>query len=622
MAATAIGEVVKAATGSTGVDPDYYTDETDLAQYTSTDTALSDKMTVLVKGVGYANTAKAGINEWGTGGNTPLTDPAQIFGRAMRAEKAWKTAIHNGHTRPQDVVKSMSPAFASQFGAFMSATPQSMAMGQFVANLQQQLSGILPKNTTLTAPLATGFVPYNLVAPSRLIYPVYSPFRNKIPRTQGQGTSYRAKVVTGVSGSQTGSNGGAFVDIAIPELVQGGGSMNNWPLNLPASGVQSAVDLNVPYKFLGLSENISWLAQFSGQGFEDVAALANLMLLQEMMLNEEAQIIAATATALTTPSAPTATARTPNAGETAISGTITNDVVDIKVSAANFWGETAASAVTAVTSVATGTSVIDVQISPVPGALWYNIYVTVGTVAGTYHIMEAQVGGLNFTLQGAVPTTGALLPTADTGTATSYRYEGLIPTIAGHSDAAVYPSGWQGGYISQTTGDTLSISVINAMLQGLWNGTGAFRADPAEIVGEGSDIMRLSDDIIQAGSQNNYRLFVEQGQTPGLRAGGAVSEFVNPVTRSIVRIVVHPWWPQGTAVAMTYQLPFSWSNVANAWEMNLVQDYLSIAWPVIDATFRFSMFVYGALCANAPQYSGIITGLQRTNRAGSTGTWS
>ncbi len=42
----------------------------------------------------------------------------------------------------------------------------------------------------------------------------------------------------------------------------------------------------------------------------------------------------------------------------------------------------------------------------------------------------------------------------------------------------------------------------------------------------------------------------------------------------------------------------------------MVQDYVSIAWPVIDATFRYSIFLYGALAAHAPQFSGILQGLQ------------
>jgi hypothetical protein len=87
---------------------------------------------------------------------------------------------------------------------------------------------------------------------SSLIYPVYSPLRNKLARTPGQGTSRRRKVITGVSGSQTGPSGGKFVRLAIPELVQSGGSISgtsgavNWPLNLPGTGTQDAVDLTVP----------------------------------------------------------------------------------------------------------------------------------------------------------------------------------------------------------------------------------------------------------------------------------------------------------------------------------------------------------------------------------------
>ena len=106
------------------------------------------------------------------------------------------------------------------------------------------------------------------------------------------------------------------------------------------------------------------------------------------------------------------------------------------------------------------------------------------------------------------------------------------------------------------------------------------------------------------------RLFISQTDNANVRGGVAVSEIVNPVTRSLVKILVHPWMPQGNAHIMSYQLPQSWTNVANCWEMTVVQDYLSIAWPVIDATFRYSIFLYGALTAHAPQYSAILQGLQ------------
>ena len=56
----------------------------------------------------------------------------------------------------------------------------------------------------------------------------------------------------------------------------------------------------------------------------------------------------------------------------------------------------------------------------------------------------------------------------------------------------------------------------------------------------------------------------------------AVAEFVNPVTRSTLKLTVHPWMSQGTALLMSYQLPQTWSHVDNAWEMTCVQDYVSV----------------------------------------------
>lgn len=89
-------------------------------------------------------------------------------------------------------------------------------------------------------------------------------------------------MATGISGSQTG--GQSVLDISIPEMVTTAGSFSSWPLNLPGAGSQTWVQLNVPYRFFGVTEQLSWLAQFAGQGFEDISALANLVLLQEMML--------------------------------------------------------------------------------------------------------------------------------------------------------------------------------------------------------------------------------------------------------------------------------------------------------------------------------------------------
>ena len=106
------------------------------------------------------------------------------------------------------------------------------------------------------------------------IYPVYTVYRNKFPRPPGQGASLIERLATGISGSQTG--GQSVLDVSLQELVQTGGSFSNWPLNLPPAGSQTFATLNIPYRFFGVTEQLSWLAQFAGQGYEDISALANL----------------------------------------------------------------------------------------------------------------------------------------------------------------------------------------------------------------------------------------------------------------------------------------------------------------------------------------------------------
>ena len=183
--------------------------------------------------------------------------------------------------------------------------------------------------------------------------------------------------------------------------------------------------------------------------------------------------------------------------------------------------------------------------------------------------------------------------------------EGLIPTLSGLSATGTGPysnvgfesSGvWQGGYINQNVGTHLSTNAIFTALDALWENNGmnnvtpgVYRADPSEIVADGGDLMRLANDILSQGAGLNYLLNISQDQISGVRAGAAVAEFVNPVTRSTLKLTVHPWMSQGTALLMSYQLPQTWSHVDNAWEMTCVQDYVSVAWPVIDATFRYSI---------------------------------
>src|SRR5271170_2041296 len=323
---------------------------------------IKTRMPGLVKGAGYAGN-----------GQRPLDDPTQIMLKAQQATLDLRTETSRGYHSRAEVTKGLNQGFLSQFGYLKTAltTPTigeqlSEAFGGLVSpDLQRSFTA-----GNLGIGSVYGLVPFDLRAPSRLIYPVYTVYRNKLPRPPGQGTSMQERVFTGVSGSQTGGQGA--LDISITELVStGGATFNTWPLNLPGAGSQTEVNLNVPYRFFGLTEQLSWLAQFEGQGFEDISALANLVLLQEMMLGEEYQLMAGSSQNLPTPAQVTVAFRTPGSNETAITGGTAAHFA-VTVTALNYFGETVGSAIsTDITTSRTPGYVADVTIVPVAGVQQY-----------------------------------------------------------------------------------------------------------------------------------------------------------------------------------------------------------------------------------------------------------
>lgn len=585
---------------------------------------LVNRMPDMVKGAGFIR---------GVGARRrlePLPDGEEVDDASLRVAKAVMTATKRGYDAPDVVLKGWNPEFMAPFQAFMRSNPVQAGMNSLVAQLNQVLAQVV-KDVTLTSPLTSGLVPFDLVAPTRLIYYVASPFRSLFPRTQGQGTARKTKVLTGIAGSQTGGSAGNPIAWDISEFP-GGGSFSNWPVQLPSGDTPAGVDVSIPYKFFGRSEQVSWLSQFAGQGFEDVSALANLILMQKCMLAEEYMLLAGTGTNLSQPAAPTTAARSAGTGETGLSGITTN--VFVVATANTYFGETAYAAGNVATQAASNGQVIDVTIPSVQGVLFYNLYTATGAAnpgrTGFWRI-ATKVGATKFTLQGALPTSGTNPPASDTGSGATTRYEGLLSQLSGWAQnsggANIYPAGFAGGYINQSVGTVLNTTAVFNALLGMYDnsapgnaasglGSTGFRADPEMLITEAFDQVNLTNDIISKGAQGvAYQLFISQDEVGDIKAGAAVSQFQNPFTRKVIRIMVHPWLNQGTAFLISLKLPTSFNNINNAFEVVNVQDYVSIQWPVIDVTFRYSLFLYGALVGYAPQFSGVLQGLQKSGSA-------
>lgn len=576
---------------------------------------LTSQMMGAVAGHAWNKSLKGGVMKGAVvEGGTRELDVDEQTDRAFRAEKAIRNAVKKGINSPREVVKGLNPSFMAEYGLFLNDGGRQDPM----AELRAQLSTELGKNFTTSSPLSTGLVPFDLEAPSKLIYWFDTPLRAKIPRTKGQGTSHRTKVVTGISGSQTGGSAGNIIDHSLGSAFDTSmnltGAAGTWP-TIPGAGSQNAEDVNIPYKFFGLSESLSWLAQFAGAGFEDIAALANLVLMQEMHFADEYMMIGGSSVALTAPTV-ALTQRAAGTGETGV-GSVT--AVWVRVTARNYFGGSAASTVQTITPAGVG-NVIDAVITPAAnkGAQQYAVHVVqnASDPGNTAMALYATSGATKVTIQGALATSGSVNISADTGTSGTNRFEGILSVLSGQTAGSNgYPSDFKAGYVNMNVQDTLNIGVINTALQQAYNGPGAFRASPEELLCDGADAKSLSASIAGGvGTTSGYQLHINQNEVNNVTAGTAISQIVNPVTRRLLDITVHPGWLQGTAALLSYSTPNAVRN-SNVFEMVMVQDMLSVAWPVIDPSYRFSMFEYGTLVAHAPQYCAVLGGLQTSNAA-------
>jgi hypothetical protein len=133
-------------------------------RYNRTGDMLKAKMPELVKGAGYAN-----------GGNQPLSDPMLITTKAQQAAIELRAETNRGYENRNSVVKSLNGDFLNQFGNLKTA----LSAPSINEQLQQIVAAVgnpdLTRSFTagnLGIGSVSGLVPFDLLAPSRLIYPV------------------------------------------------------------------------------------------------------------------------------------------------------------------------------------------------------------------------------------------------------------------------------------------------------------------------------------------------------------------------------------------------------------------------------------------------------------------
>ena len=552
-------------------------------------------------------------------------NPSELFGTSDPKELAIKQEAFN-----QALNKSFE---AGERAAALNSNPAAGAISQMaelasnpalvkslgaeaVASLQQQImsSREIMKDITVGdgfttgSPITTGLVPFDLEAPAKYLAPRPTPLRNKLPREKGQGTSRRFKRITGITGSGTGGLGSIHPGLA--ETTQNNfapaGASNALYLNRGSKIAYSGDDKVVPYNQFGLSDSVSFAAQFGGAGFQDIRALSAQSLLYSSMLMEERMLLMGRGAnssyfsgALPAPGTTTLTARTAATGETAL-GLTDKLTVIVTADAGDFGQSVISTLVTSATALTSG-QVVDVTIPAVAGALGYRVYVGHGAaaVASSACWYQGRTSNNTYTIQGTLASSGVAASSVGSDTsAYTNGYDGIM----------AYVTGADSGYkkVLNSTFNAVSPGAeFQTAFATMYNNV---KADPDEILFNGSDRKQLSE-LLKNSSSTNYRLQIQQDEVGNAVIGSVITAIQNEVTGKVVPMTVHPWMPQGNTAILSYTLPIPDSQVSNCWSVVNVQDFSMYQWPVVDFQYQASSWWYGTFVSYATAWSGSVTGI-------------
>lgn len=519
-------------------------------------------------------------------------------------------SLGNASTVPGQAPVDATSALES-LAANKSLAPDAVAGLQNALAAQRMAMQDIQKDITLTSPLSTSFAAFDLEAPAKLLTPRPTPLRNRIPRKKGVGTSHRVKRILGYTGTGTGGIGNTWPGITESSTATFGSI--NYERGPKIS--YAADDLVLPYNSYSLSDSVSFDANFSGLGYQDLRQLSSTSTLYATMLMEERMMLMARGTASGYSgalSAPTFALASPVASgsQTALAATTyyVNVTADAGISG-NGFGESILGT-EASTAVASG-DVLTVTVSTaVAGALGYNIYV--GTVTGAANLKYQGTlrGTGTFTIQGATATgltgnnaafntTGAAASRASADTsAYATGYDGILPTVLGAN------SGFNNS-INSTFSTANPGAEFQTVFAQLYSNV---KADPDLVLLNGNDRKQLSD-AIKSGSTANYRLTIQEPGKDGITYGSIVTGIQNEVTGKAVDLMVHPWLNQGVAPVLSFTLPIPDTEVSDVWANFMVQDYMGIQWPVTQFSYDFSTYFRGTFFCTAPAWNGAVSGI-------------
>lgn len=456
------------------------------------------------------------------------------------------------------------------------------------------IDDVIKKDATTQGISTTlGIVGVNLEAPSKKLFPVLSPLRNRIPRKNAAvgSTAVSWKAITAINA--------AGLSAGVAE-----GERNSFLST-------TEVDKSATYKSIGFDDFTTFEAMQASRGFEDARAMSVANTLSALMIAEEVMLLGGNASDI---GAPTNLA----AVDTANAGPLTaSTAYDIKVSALTLAGyrasadgnggsdsdgESAGSTKLDHTTGA-GKTAITLSWDAVRGAVAYNVYIDVD--AGTpFYCFTTTKTSIEITtaVLAALPGAGNVPNTADQ-TGAAYEFDGIIPQISA-SGSGSYWLDLDGAAL--TTDNAGGIPEWDAALKSIYD---ASRVGPSLIMVSTQEAENAIKKIAANGSSTVFSLNAAIGPNGEVSGGLQLTSYLNRYTQQKVPIMTHPFLPAGTTLMVSERLPFPSNQVPNVFEVDVRQPYTQYEWALVKRRYEYGVYASEVLKVYFPAGCAVLTGI-------------
>lgn len=488
-------------------------------------------------------------------------------------------------------------------GASLDALMKVLASSPTIAN--PMLPDALAKSTFAQSGSATsGLTFYDLEAGAKFLYPVLTPLRNEIPRVSGKGSiqaNWRAVTAINTTNIQIGVSGG----------------------NRGAVMAISTADYAASYKGIGIEDNVDFEAQYAGQNFEDIRALAAKVGLEALMLGEEALLLGGNGTvALGTTPTPSLSASTTGGAMTAttkyvavvaltlaglvgasITGGIPTSITRTNAdgSTDTYGGGSAQKSAAASVATTGTTGSITATVAAVRGAVAYAWFWGASAAASTLGAIT-KVNTAVLTVDAGTGTQAySTLPSSDNST-NNLVFDGLL-TQAMKAGSNAYYRSLDGAAI--TADGAGGIVEVDVALKSFWDN---YKLSPDTMWVSSDLALAISQKILAGNANGAYRIVVNMDQ--GMMVGGVmVATYLNRFSMSganVLKVRIHPNMPAGMIFFSSRTLPYPVSGVGNVVQVRTRQEYYQIEWPLRTRKYEYGVYADEVLQNYFPPSMGVI----------------